>query len=196
MKDFHPCDDFFCTVVTAFVVAFCMHGASCTQLPAFQNWLSKNNWRALILGLSDKHIDPFKPSDLRAKVRSEVENEVAAAVAAERFDWETKKARDRAVGITTTRLRRRNWEKEETDKVKTTFAQRRDVIYENALILLNTGLLYLDFADACRGGYSARVEKCIQCFAVLFQGSYAKNYAGEMLHLAACLKKLWNPEFK
>ena len=58
------------------------------------------------------------------------------------------------------------------------------------------GLLYLDFIDACRGGYRARVEKCIECFALLFQGSIAKNHAAETMHLVACLKKTWKPEFK
>ena len=30
----------------------------------------------------------------------------------------------------------------------------RDVVRENALLLLNYGLLYLDFHDACRKGYN------------------------------------------
>ena len=146
--------------------------------------------------MSDKHIDPFKPSDLRAKARSDVEQEVASAIAAEKAAWENRKAQDCAVGITTTGLTLRNWKKKQANRVEKALAKRRDIIYKNALILLNIGLLYLDFADACREEYSARIEKCIRCFAVVFLGSYAKNYAGEMLHLTACLKKLWNPEFK
>lgn len=82
-KDFHACDDFFRTVVITFVVTLCMHGASCDRLPAFQTWLSKNNWRELILAMSNLYIDPFKPGSLRAEARSEVKEEVALAVATE-----------------------------------------------------------------------------------------------------------------
>ncbi len=40
-------------------------------------------------------------------------------------------------------------------------------------------MLYLDFVDACRNGYSGRVEKCIQLFAIMLQGNKFRNYAGE-----------------
>ena len=195
-KDFHVCDDFFRTIVIAFVVTLCMHGASCDRLPAFRTWLSKNNWRKLILAMSNLYIDLFKPGSLRAEARSEVKEEVVLAVATEEAEWINGRNQDRAVGITTTYMGRRDWKKEQTRRVEKAYAQRRDVIHENALVLLNLELLYLDFADACRGGYSARVEKCVRCFAVVFQGSSAKNYVGETLHLVACLKKLWKPEFK
>ncbi len=62
--------------------------------------------------------------------------------------------------------------------------------------MLNLGLLYLDFVDTCHGGFSARVEKCIQYFAVVFQASASKNYAGETMHIIAYLKKIWKPEFR
>ncbi len=56
--------------------------------------------------------------------------------------------------------------------------------------MLNLGFLYLDFVDACRGGFSAQVEKYVQYFAVVFQGSASKNYAGETMHIVAYLKKI------
>lgn len=30
----------------------------------------------------------------------------------------------------------------------------------------------------------------------MFQGSIAKNYAGETMYMVACLKKIWKPELK
>lgn len=42
----------------------------------------------------------------------------------------------------------------------------RDVVRENSLIITSLGLLYCDFADACRTGHSGRIEQCIGCFAV------------------------------
>lgn len=64
------------------------------------------------------------------------------------------------------------------------------MIKENALILLNLGFLYLDFIDTYCGGFSAQVEKCIQCFAIIFQRLVAKNSARETMHIVACLKKI------
>ena len=72
----------------------------------------------------------------------------------------------------------------------------RDIVRENALLLLNSALVYQDFHDACRGGYSGRVEKCIQIFAVMFQGTKFSNYASECVHLVASLNHIWKPEFK
>ncbi|MCJ1345659.1 hypothetical protein MMC31_003867 [Peltigera leucophlebia] len=57
--------------------------------------------------------------------------------------------------------------------------KERNICRENALLLTSCGLLYLDFVDACREGYSGRAEKCIKMFAILLQDSKSKNYAAE-----------------
>lgn len=72
----------------------------------------------------------------------------------------------------------------------------RDIQRENALIIVSCRLLYLNFWEACCKGYSGRIEKCIECFAMLFQGTSYKNYASEMIPLVACLKHLWKKDFK
>ena len=71
-----------------------------------------------------------------------------------------------------------------------------DVIQENALLLLNYALVYLDFGDACRGGFCGRVERRIQAFTVMLQGTNFTNYTAECLHLIASLKHIWKPQFK
>ncbi len=80
--------------------------------------------------------------------------------------------------------------------METAAGQEWDVIKENALIVLNLGLLYLDFVDAYCDGFNARVEKCVQCFAIIFQDLALKNYAGETMHTVACLKKIWKSKFR
>ncbi len=65
-----------------------------------------------------------------------------------------------------------------------------------SLHLTSCGMLYLDFVDACRNGYSGCVEKCIQLFAIMLQGTKFRNYAGETLHMMACFRRLWKPEFR
>lgn len=71
----------------------------------------------------------------------------------------------------------------------------RDKTRENALLLLREGLTYLEFVDACRGGFSGRVQKCLEYMAIIYQGSSAKNYAPETMHFVACFKRLWKEEF-
>ena len=35
------------------------------------------------------------------------------------------------------------------------------MVRENALLLINCGLLYVDFVDAYRNNYNGHIEKCI-----------------------------------
>jgi hypothetical protein len=44
-----------------------------------------------------------------------------------------------------------------------------DVVWQNAALLVVAGLVYRDFSEACKGGYSSRVEKCIQTMMLMFQ---------------------------
>lgn len=39
--------------------------------------------------------------------------------------------------------------------------KNQDLVPEKMILLLICGLVYLDFDDTCRQGYSERVEKCI-----------------------------------
>lgn len=86
----------------------------------------------------------------------------------EKQEWFDKRAVNPAVGITTLYKRQPNWKKNQQDHIEIAAGQEQDMIKENTLILLNLGLLYLDFINVCCGGFSAWVEKCIQCFAVIF----------------------------
>lgn len=195
-KNFHASDDFFRTVIKAFVIALCMHGAKCADLRSFKKWLSENDWPNVIEEVEAAHLGAFKSAEADAAASEALHDEVSAAIAQEKSDWLEGRARDRRSGIITY-TKEPDWQMKLKDRVKEAIAAERDIIQENALRFLNLGLLYLDFVDACRGGYSGRVEKCIQSIAVIFQGtSSSKNYAGECLHLVACLKKLWKPEFK
>lgn len=89
-----------------------------------------------------------------------------------------------------------NWDEVETKLSAELTSRSRNIHRENALIIISCGLLYLDFRDACRKGYSGRIEKCIEMFAILFQGTNFKNYAAEMIHLIACLKHIWKDDFR
>ncbi len=83
-----------------------------------------------------------------------------------------------------------NWVKIEKDLLSEISVANRDIIRENALLLLNYGLLYLDFHNACRKDYSGRLEKCIAYMAMIYQGSHQTNYSMELIHMVVCMKRI------
>lgn len=72
----------------------------------------------------------------------------------------------------------------------------RDKVYEDAVLLLQHGLMYRDFSQAIKCGDSGRIELCLQFFAVWFQATGMTNYAQESLHFIACLKHIWHPDLR
>ena len=195
-KDFHACDDFYKTVVKSFAISLCMHGAGSTNVATFKTWLSQNNWRKLIQDVEETYLGALEPAKKNLVFARTLRKRLSVAIEQEKKDWLAKRARDRGAGITTTFMREPIWDKMLEARIEQGINDERDLVRENALRLLNLGLLYLDFVDACRNGYSGRIEKYIQLFAMVFQGSAATNYAGECLHLVACLKRVWKPEFR
>jgi hypothetical protein len=103
-------------------------------------------------------------------------------------------------------LERRKWRKafEETDDPLTDLnyidtlrsSDKRDRVYENGLLFLQHGLIYRDFSDAMRSGDSGRIKNCLTFFMLWFQGSKFGNYAGELLHLVACLNHIWSTDMR
>jgi hypothetical protein len=72
-----------------------------------------------------------------------------------------------------------------------------DIVRENAILFLQHGIMYRDFSESIRSGDSGRIEHCMVYFANWFQASRHANYVKEtMMHLVACLRKLWSPEFR
>ena len=82
------------------------------------------------------------------------------------------------------------------DRLQRNDFEHRDIPYENAILFVQHGLMYRDFSDAIKMGDSGRVERCLEMFTIWFQATKMHNYASETLHLTACLKKLWSPEFR
>jgi len=64
------------------------------------------------------------------------------------------------------------------------------------MLFLQHGLIYRDFTNAMRYGDSGRIKNCLTFFMLWFQGSQFSNYAGELLHLIACLNHVWPKEHR
>jgi hypothetical protein len=73
---------------------------------------------------------------------------------------------------------------------------KSDILYENAILFLQQGLVYRDFVNAMRTGDSGRIKHCLTLFMVWLQGTTLNNYALESLHLCFCLKVAWSKELR
>jgi hypothetical protein len=110
---------------------------------------------------------------VRTEARESIDAAVAARMQEERAKWEAFKAQrreHRQSGGSNPPLPRKDWKKIESTLATELGAGSRDVVNENAMLFLNCGLIYLAFHDACRGGFSGRVEKCVKLFAIMFAG--------------------------
>ena len=76
-KEFHACDDFFRTVIQANVIVLCINESGCTSSAAFQTWLSRNNWPALLKLVQEKYLNPLSVHLIKKQADQQVESEVA-----------------------------------------------------------------------------------------------------------------------
>lgn len=138
----------------------------------------------------EQHLRPFYIHSIRAIARQKSELAIAKALTGRKEEWlGASEERD-------TPEPGPNWDEIRKELTSSISMQNRDVIRENSLLITSLGLLYLDFADACRTGHSGRIEQCIGCFAVIFQSTKSTRYAREMMHMVSCFKKIWKKEMK
>lgn len=194
VKDFHACDEFFRTVIHAHVIALCMHHLGLIKIDDFQTWLSRNNWPELIRSIEQKFLGPEEVQNIRDYIGEEAFAKVARRLDIRKQGFKTEQEVARQSG---TRFRKQTpkWDKIEREITEQVVLLSRNKTRENALLLLHEGLTYLEFVDACRGGFSGRVQKCLEYMAIIYQGSSTKNYAPETIHFVACFKRLWKEEF-
>lgn len=72
---------------------------------------------------------------------------------------------------------------------------KRDTQHENHLLFMQQGLVMRNFTNAMKHGDSGMVQECLTYFTIWFQATRKHNYAFETIHLTACIKRLWSPEF-
>jgi hypothetical protein len=74
----------------------------------------------------------------------------------------------------------------------------RDFVFENAVLLLQHGLMFKRFSAALKTGDVGWVVHCIKYFTIWLcnDGIALKNYRSASLHLMASLTHIWSPELK
>ncbi len=140
------------------VIALCIHSAQCSTIDSFHVWIERSDWSSLIGNVEKSCLGITKVRSIRDRASTRTNTTVAAALRVKKEEWAN-------LGDQPPKP---NWVKIEKDLLSEISVTNRDIVRENALLLLNYGLLYLDFNDACRKGYSGRLEKCIACMAVIY----------------------------
>jgi hypothetical protein len=74
---------------------------------------------------------------------------------------------------------------------------KRDIVFENAILLMQQALLYEDYYDAMRCGDTGRLERSSDILCVMFQGlTKLKNYRHLSLDFKASRAKEWTEEMR
>jgi hypothetical protein len=74
---------------------------------------------------------------------------------------------------------------------------KRDICFENAILLMVQALIYPDYHDSLRSGDTGRLEHSSEILCVMFQGlSKLKNYRALSLDFEACRVKEWTDEMR
>ncbi len=183
---FHHSNDFLRTVMEAMVITLCMHSAGCLTIESFHAWIKRLDWSSFIGNVEHSCLGLTTVRLIQDKASTCTNTTVAAALRAKKEQWANLEDQPPEP----------NWVKVEKDLLSEISPTNRDIVRENALLLLNYGLLYLDFNDACRKGNSDRVEKCIACLAVIYQVSHQYRYSIELIHMVACMKRIWKDDLK
>ena len=155
---FHHSDNFFRTIMEALVITVCMHLAGCSTIESFHAWIERLDWPFLIDNVKQSCLGVTRVCLIQEKGSTRTNTAVAAALRAKKEHWAN--LEDQPL--------KPNWVKIEKNLLSEISPTNQDVVQENALLLLNYGLLYLDFNDECRKSYSGRVEKCIAYLTVIY----------------------------
>ncbi len=155
---FHHSDDFLQTVMEALVITLFMHSAGCSTIESFHAWIERSDWSSFIGNIEHSCLGLITVRSIQDKASTRTNTAVGAALRVKKQQWAN--LEDQPLEP--------NWVKVEKDLLSEISPINRDIIRKNALLLLNYGLLYLDFNDAWRKDYSGRVEKCIVCLAMIY----------------------------
>lgn len=131
--------------------------------------------------IKKEYLGPEKIQDARKGAKLDIFKKVAIKLDVQKQDFEVEQE---TAFWNSVRFRKQipKWDKMKHKIIVETINLRRDKIRENVLLVLYKGVVYLNFISACQSGFSGRVKKCVEYFAILYQGLFLSNYASEIMH--------------
>lgn len=98
-----------------------------------------------------------------------------------------------------TKLQQQFGEAGQVYKWRTESVENRDLVHENAVLLLQHGMIYRRFSEALITGESGWVIHCLKYFTIWLQNgdklASLPNYRQECLHLMCCFTHIWSSKF-
>jgi hypothetical protein len=142
--------------------------------------VATGEWKAAVESMGDDWLQLDFVDQLREDARDEARREVLTSDGAPLPGEKAKQTESR--------------KKKATAEVE---MGKRDICFENALLLMVQALLYIDYHDALRSGDTGRLERSSDKLCVMFQGlSKLKNYRALTLDFKACRVKEWTDEMR
>jgi hypothetical protein len=183
VKDFHGSNEFFNHVLDAHILACLMKEIKAKTLTELHQWLRQNNWPNAIAKISREYGDPYivqtRYSAMIDSVETQMEERMKQVLDNRAALKAARVAERQSTGRNAEPLPSFDRKKEESRILKELSGGMWDVVWQNAALLVVAGLVYRDFSEACKGGYSGRVEKCIQTLMLMFQvRTHFKRSAG------------------
>ena len=175
VKDFHGCNEFFNHVFDGHLLAMLMKEVKAASISDLKKWLQGNNWPAQLRSISQKYGQTYTVEFERCRVfdtiQKAVDKRLETAIEEREALKRMRVIERRENGCNHEVLPPMDWKREETRIRKELSAGIWDNVWQNAQLFMIAGLVYRDFSDACRNGYSGQVEKCIENFMLMFQVS-------------------------
>jgi hypothetical protein len=73
---------------------------------------------------------------------------------------------------------------------------RRDIIYENTILLTRDLLVLIKLVNAIQTGDWDQIEDILPTLACMFRGAGSNNYSTEILHFLSNIKKVWTQNLR
>jgi len=162
VKDFHQRTEFFNQVLDVHILSFLMMEIKAKTLAELHQWLRQNNWPNAIAKISKEYGDPYivqmRYSGMIDSVETEMQ-ECMKQVSDNRAAHKAAQVVERqSTGRNPEPLPIFNRKTEESRILKELSGGMWDDVWQNAALLVVAGLVYRDFSEACKGGYSGRVQ--------------------------------------
>jgi len=173
-EDFHKSNEFFNHVLDVHILACLMNKIKATTVAELHQWLCQRKWPNDMAKLSMEYSNPYivhtwcsamidsLETQTQECINQALENQVALKAAHE--------AERQSDDQNTEPLPTFDLKKEESRILAELSGGQWDVEWQNAALLVVEGLVYWDSSEACKGGYSSKVEKCIKILMLMFRG--------------------------
>ena len=140
-NNFPYIDKFFYVMIEAMVMILYKHKAGCFRIDKLQTWICRFDWLILISKVEHDYLKIFTFECIWDEASIKTNTTVASILETKKREW---------LKLGSHWQTELNWIIGRKGVFKEIDIKTHNIIWENALSLLNYGLLYLDFDDACQ----------------------------------------------